>query len=133
MIIRDVTVLHLGNFPLDTTEWGQPAATPVSQDGNTDQQQQQQQPTQTTEIPTIITLVVDPQDAVSLNYLIYSGAELNLTLRSAGDQSLMETEAIALHNLLSQYNIPVPVKVPYATHPPVYELVPPVNIVIPPQ
>ncbi len=116
-IIQNVMVLRLGDFPLDPEAWGAPATGA--------QQDQQGQPTETTKAPDIITLVVDPQDAVSLNYLIYSGAELTLTLRSTGDDSLMDTEAIALHNLLSQYNITLPVKLPYALGPAIYDLVPP--------
>ncbi len=118
-IIQNVMVLRLGNFPLGPEAGGAPAATA--------QQDPQAQPPQETTVtpPDIVTLVVDPQDAVSLNYLIYSGAELTLTLRSTGDDSLMDTEAIALHNLLSQYNITLPVKLPYSMEPGIYNLTPP--------
>ncbi|MEW5830761.1 MAG: SAF domain-containing protein [Chloroflexota bacterium] len=118
-IIQNVMVLRLGNFPLDPEAWGAPAA-----DAQQDPQAQPPEET-TTGAPDIVTLVVDPQDAVSLNYLIYSGAELTLTLRSTGDDSLMDTEAIALHNLLSQYNITLPVKLPYSMEPGIYDLTPP--------
>jgi pilus assembly protein CpaB len=64
-----------------------------------------------------VTLIVSPQDAISLNYLIYSGAQLTLALRSAGDASRIETEAVTLQFLLDQYNIPVPVKLPYGLEP----------------
>jgi pilus assembly protein CpaB len=117
-IIQNVMVLRLGNFPLNPDAWGAPSTSTQADTG-----QPAQEATLTP--PDIVTLVVDPQDAVSLNYLIYSGAELTLTLRSTGDESLMETEAIALHNLLSQYNITLPVKLPYSLEPAIYKLTPP--------
>jgi pilus assembly protein CpaB len=67
--------------------------------------------------PEVITLVVTPQDAVTLNYLMFSGAKLTLALRQAGDDTRVETEAATLDFLLTQYNIPVPVKLPYGMEP----------------
>jgi pilus assembly protein CpaB len=63
--------------------------------------------------PSLISLIVAPQDAITLNYLIYSGARLTLALRSAGDDTRVQTEAVTLQYLMDQYNIPVPVKLPY--------------------
>ena len=63
--------------------------------------------------PDVITLVVNPQDAVTLNYLIFSGAQLTLALRGTGDDSIELTEAATLQFLLDQYNISVPAKLPY--------------------
>jgi hypothetical protein len=57
-----------------------------------------------------------------LNYLMYSGAKLTLALRASGDDSRVETEAVTLQFLLDQYNIPVPVKLPYGTQPRVDQL-----------
>ena len=67
--------------------------------------------------PEVITLIVAPQDAVTLNYLMFSGAKLTLALRSAGDDTRVDTEAATLDFLLKQYNIPVPVKLPYGMEP----------------
>jgi len=75
--------------------------------------------------PDIITLIVTPQDAVTLNYLIYTGAELNLALRASGDDSLITTEAVTLEFLLNNYNIPVPSKLPYGLSPRIDFLVSP--------
>ena len=36
-------------------------------------------------LPDVVTLIVSPQDAVTLNYLMLAGANLNMVLRSAGD------------------------------------------------
>jgi pilus assembly protein CpaB len=40
-----------------------------------------------------------------------------MTLRNPSDQSRLQTEAATLQFLLSQYNIPVPAKLPYALEP----------------
>jgi pilus assembly protein CpaB len=74
----------------------------------------------------VITLIVSPQDAVTLNYLIYSGAQLTLALRNPNDAQADGTEAVTLSYLLDQYNIPIPVKLPYGSQPAVTALVPPV-------
>jgi pilus assembly protein CpaB len=57
-----------------------------------------------------------------MTYLIYSGAKITLTLRKASDESRVSTEATTLQFLLSQYNIPVPAKLPYSMQPRVDEL-----------
>jgi pilus assembly protein CpaB len=72
--------------------------------------------------PDIITLIVDPQSAVTINYLLYSGAELTLALRAAGDTTIVSTEATTLQFLLDVYNIPIPAKLPYSLTPRIDEL-----------
>lgn len=67
--------------------------------------------------PDIIVLIVSPQDAVTLNYLIYSGAEITLALRSASDTGTSATQAVTLQFLLDTYQIPVPVRLPYGLEP----------------
>jgi pilus assembly protein CpaB len=74
----------------------------------------------------VITLIVSPQDAVTLNYLVYGGAELTLVLRNPRDAEAPETEAVTLSYILDQYNVPIPVKLPYGLQPAVTALVPPV-------
>jgi pilus assembly protein CpaB len=73
----------------------------------------------------VITLIVSPQDAVTLNYLIYGGAQLTLVLRNPRDADVNATEAVTLSYLLDQYNIPIPVKLPYGFQPAVTSLAPP--------
>jgi pilus assembly protein CpaB len=48
-----------------------------------------------------------------------------MSLRNPSDQSRLATEAATLQFLLSQYNIPVPAKLPYASQPRIDQLVPP--------
>ncbi len=115
-LIQDAMVLQMGTFSLESLSnaaaSAQPTATPTAQPR---QQQEAAAPAATP--PDIITLVVDPQDAVSLNYLMLAGGNLNLVLRSAGDQTLKDTEAVTLQFILDQYRIPNPAKLPYGTEP----------------
>ena len=67
--------------------------------------------------PDVITLIVDPQDAVTLNYLLFSGAELTLALRAADDDFITATESATLQFLLDEYNITMPAKLPYGMEP----------------
>jgi len=106
-IFQDVAVLKLGNFPVG----GQDVVAPVPEDAAPENAVPEAAP------PDIVTLIVSPQDATSLAYMLYGGAEITLTLRGANDSSRVETEAATLQFLLSQYAIPVPAKLPYASEP----------------
>ena len=116
MIMQDIQVLHTGTFPLPgeaTASEGSAATTPTPQPGNN------QTPAASSIVhPDIITVMVTPQDAVTLTYLIYSGAEINLTLRNPNDKTpVAQPDAAMLEYLLTQYNIPVPAKLPYSLQP----------------
>ncbi len=110
MLLQDVVVMKLGNFPLTATNAAQPPADPNAP----------------VVAPDIVTLIVSPQDSVTLSYLIYScnpdndtvcSTKLQMTLRNPSDQARQATEASTLQFLLSQYNIPVPAKLPYSIQP----------------
>jgi pilus assembly protein CpaB len=108
-LLQDVVVMRLGDFPLVETD---PAAVPdpaAPTDPNA--------AAQPAVAPDIVTLIVSPQDSVTLSYLVYTNARISLTLRNPSDQARLATEASTLQFLLSQYNIPVPAKLPYAMHP----------------
>lgn len=112
-LLQDAIVLNVGNYATDLLGGKkQQTTTPVEEpvEGET-------LPSTTTEAPDFISLIVTPQDAISLNYLVYSGAQITLVLRSANDESRVQTEAATLQFLLDQYDIPVPVKLPYAVDP----------------
>lgn len=118
-LLQDVTVLKLGNFPLvavDTTAAADPNAAPA------DPNAEQAAPV----APDIVTLIVTPQDSVTLSYLVYTNARIVLTLRNPADEGRLATEASTLQFLLSQYNIPVPAKLPYAMQPALTTLTSPV-------
>jgi pilus assembly protein CpaB len=114
MILQDVLVLKVGNFETQAPAATDPNATPspvqAQQQGN----------------PDIVTLVVNPQDSISLNYFVYSGATLSLSLRRSDDTSRFNAESATLTSLLTQYNISLPSKLPYATQPRIDVLTPPV-------
>src|SRR3990172_4449516 len=106
MVLQNVAVLKLGTFAL-------PQAQVVTEQPAEGEAQVAQAP----EIPDILTLIVTPQDSVTLSYLVYGGAKLTMTLRNVLDDTRVATEAATLQFLLSQYNIPVPAKLPYAMQP----------------
>jgi Flp pilus assembly protein CpaB len=128
-LIQNVIVLQMGNFLTPAqkaeAEATQPAPTATPEPG-TEQNQPESAPTPTPipAPPDVITLIVSPQDAVTLNYLVYSGAQLTLVLRNPRDTDATTTEAVTLSYLLDQYNIPIPVKLPYGMQPPVTALAP---------
>ncbi|MDK1028252.1 MAG: hypothetical protein QGM50_06065 [Anaerolineae bacterium] len=97
ILVQNAVVLKMGSY-LDqpTTVEGEPAAPPI---------------------PDIVSLIVSPQDAITLSYLNFTNVNITMTLRSASDNSRVATEAATLQFLLSQYNIPVPAKLPYAIKP----------------
>jgi Flp pilus assembly protein CpaB len=114
-IVQDAVVLKAGNFALPQAATQQQGA---QQQGT---QQQQNAPV----VPDIVTVIVSPQDAITLNYMTYTKAIITMTLRNPGDQSRQATEAATLQFLLSQYNIPVPAKLPYGQHPSIDQLTAP--------
>jgi Flp pilus assembly protein CpaB len=114
-LLQDAIVLGIGEFPLEKEEQAAPQvqATPQPEEP-APQQEGAPTPTPTPlPKPEVITLIVTPQDAVTLNYLLNGPARISLALRPADDDTRVQTEAATLDFLLKQYNIPVPVKLPY--------------------
>ena len=117
MLLQDVMVLQVGNFPLPGQEaQPQTTTTPTPQ-----QQQQQGQEQVAPAAPDVVTLIVRPQDAVTLNYVMAAqtklAASLNLVLRAANDSSRENVLPVTLQFLLEQYQIPVPARLPYSLNP----------------
>ena len=123
-LLQDVMVLKMGEFPYE----GLPEPTPTPE-GELPAEGQAEAAPAPPPAPNVVTLIVAPQDAITLNYLLYyktyNGAELTLALRSSEDNTRVQTEAVTLQYLLEQYNIPVPAKLPYGVQPRVD------NVVIP--
>lgn len=115
-LIQDAVVLQTGNFAQpsqqtqQTTAQQQPTAAPGAQQATAT-------PPPPVVYPETITLIVNPQDAVTLNYLIIAGGKLNMVMRSAGDDQRIATEAVTLQFVLDQYNIPNPAKLPFGLEP----------------
>jgi Flp pilus assembly protein CpaB len=104
MLLQNVVVMKLGNF-------SQPVPVTTTQPANPPAAQQAPAP------PDIVTLVVSPQDSITLSYIMYTNAKITMTLRNPTDQARQATEASTMQFLLSQYNIPVPAKLPYSMQP----------------
>ena len=118
-LLQDAIVLGVGNFPLEDEEPEE--AVPVV-DEQTDEGQPPAEGEQPVETPApvppdVITLIVSPQDAITLNYLIFSGAQMTLALRPSEDDTRVQTDAVTLQYLLDTYSIPVPVRLPYGMEP----------------
>jgi Flp pilus assembly protein CpaB len=132
-LLQDAIVLGVGDFPLSDEVDPEPAPTPELPPVEGDPESVEytsEYPVEETikpepKLPDLITLVVNPQDAVTLNYLIYAGSQLTLALRPSGDDTRVQTEATTMDFLLKQYNIPVPVKLPFGMEPRVDDLMPP--------
>jgi Flp pilus assembly protein CpaB len=105
MILQNVVVMKLGNFTLQAPVATDPNVTPSAA-------QVQQQSS-----PDIVTLMVNPQDSISLNYFVYSGAMLSMSLRNPNDTARFDAQSTTLTSLLTQYNISLPTKLPYTMHP----------------
>jgi Flp pilus assembly protein CpaB len=116
MLISDATVLGLGDMKAiikAASEGTNPAPAPTPVPGAAPTP-----PPVITPLDQMITLVVSPQDAVTLNYVMLNkGAKLNLVLRSAQDTAQTKTEAVTLQFLMDQYNIPLPSKLPFGLEP----------------
>jgi Flp pilus assembly protein CpaB len=136
-LLQDAIVLGVGDFSLeDEREETQPVSAEMPADvEETEEAPAEPEPEPGADVPEeveaplpdVITLIVTPQDAVTLNYLVFSGAQLTLALRSPGDADRPPTEAATLDYLLKTYQIPVPVKLPYGMEPRV-DLVLPVKL-----
>jgi pilus assembly protein CpaB len=134
-LLQDAIVLGVGDFPLTDETQEEPTPTPelppVEGDPESTVDYSSEYPVEAElvkaepKLPDLITLIVNPQDAVTLNYLVYAGAQLTLALRPSGDDTRVQTEATTFDFLLTQYNIPVPVKLPYGMEPRVDDLLPP--------
>lgn len=106
-VIQDAVVLRTGQEPQTQVQ-----PTPIPPE-----QQQQPQPVQGVGEPFPITLVVSPQDAVTLNFMLLSEVTLNLALRNPTDTKPIVTDAVTQQYLMDQKNIPLPAKLPYAIEP----------------
>jgi Flp pilus assembly protein CpaB len=111
ILLQDAVVLQIGQFVLQGAE--KPEVTPTP---NANARTQPTPVPAATE-PEVITLIVTPQDAVTLNYLIFSQAQMTLALRNPNDNTRYQISPVTLQFLLEQYQIPVPVRLPYGLFP----------------
>jgi len=112
MILQNIQVLHVGDFNLS----GEQTANAAESDSDAAASPEEEQAS-APKIPDIITLIVSPQEAVALTYIMFSKADITLALRSPDDPNLLDTESVTLQYLISQYNIALPAKLPYGLNP----------------
>jgi len=110
-VIQDAVVLRVGTYIEPTV--GQPTPVPTPAEG---EEAPAAAPT-SLPLPDLISLVVSPQDAVALNYMMLAGIKLNLALRNPTDTNPIVTDSVTQQYLMDQKNIPLPAKLPYALEP----------------
>lgn len=118
-LIANATVLGVGNFPLPQEEQ-EPVVVTEAPEGAGAPAAQQAAPVEepAVEPPDIITLIVDPQDALALTWAMGAGVDLTLTLRSPNDPAAdVDTDSMTLQALIDNYNIAVPSKLPFGLEP----------------
>lgn len=110
-LVQDAIVLRVGEFQLKEEEAVEDQyfeeGEPSEGEGEGEAKEENFTP------PDIISLIVAPQDAVTLNYFTLTEANLTLVLRGAGDDQALATEAVTLQFIMDQYSIPYPAKLPY--------------------
>lgn len=111
-VIQDAVVLRIGTYVEPVV--AQP--TPVAEAQPPAEGEPVPAPT-AVPLPDLISLVVSPQDAVALNYMMVAGIKLNLALRNPTDTNPIVTDAVTQQYLMDQKNIPLPAKLPYALEP----------------
>jgi hypothetical protein len=121
-LIEKATILKVGTFPLEDERY-QPTYVSPDEGGQPVEQTTIQTVTQK---PDIITLIVRPQEALALNYVIKAGMDIVLTLRGPDDFTQSETSSVSLEYLFNNYNITVPSKPAYGLQPRLDDIISPV-------
>lgn len=118
-IVQDAVVLHVGDFVEEEAPIAGPTATPVPDATAL--------PPTPIPPPDIITLIVSPQDALVLNYFLYSKARFTMVLRAANDPSRVVTDSVTLQYVLENptFRIAVPTQLQYGLQPAVRDTRPP--------
>jgi pilus assembly protein CpaB len=116
-LISNATVLHVGEFALEgEAEAAVAAPTPEPAAGAQPAEGQVAAPAILP--PDVVTLIVTPQEALALNWAMKAGLDMVLTLRSPNDPTVSdETDSVTLQYLIENFNITVPLKLPYGTEP----------------
>ena len=128
MIIPNAAVLYVGEFPLgqkkkqeeETPNGGKPGAkprpTPPPQArGQVEEENSEEM--RASNKPDIVTLIVSPQDAVTLKYLLDRHVSLTLALRAADDNAQISTDAVTLSYIMGKYGVVQPARLPYDLEP----------------
>jgi hypothetical protein len=123
--VTGAQVIHVGFFPPDGKIVGvmspEPPETPTPAPVQEGQQQATAAPTvePTPNLPIIITLAVEPQDALVLTWALDAQIPVTYALRSNADKTIEPppTTAVTLQYLIENYDIPPAPILPYALEP----------------
>lgn len=122
--VQRAFVLRVGYFPPDGRIIGVMTPTPfntATPDPEAPPPDAQQEavalPTATEFAPVIVTLGVEPQDAVVLTWALDSRTPMTLALRSAREAGEVNTNAVTLQYMIENYNIPPPPLLPFSLEP----------------
>lgn len=119
--IQAAFVIYVGTFPPDGDFLGRrptPTPLPPPPDGEATPTPPPALPTATQPPLDMITLAVEPQDAVVLVWAIESRLPITLALRSSRDLDRTQTTtAVTLEYMINTYNVPQPPRLPYALEP----------------
>lgn len=119
--IQAAWVVHSGTFPLDG-QFLRPIATPIPTPTPAEGEPTKAAPppTATPPFPDIVNLAVEPQDAVTLAWIIEAKIPITLILRSAqGDPAARSepTTSVSLSYMLETFQIAQPPSLPFALEP----------------
>lgn len=111
LTLQNIEVLHVGEWPAEglykrptpTLSPEQQVAQPPPAAGGT--------PTPTPPRPDMLILLVDPQQALILEWLKESGVIIRLALRGATDSAPVSTDTVSYEYILTNFNITIPPKV----------------------
>lgn len=111
LIVQDAIVWHVGVWSSETEATPAPAApepqeAPLGGFGAQPPPAPQAVPLQVRRDVEPVTLVVTHQDALVLKYLQQIGADLDLAIRPAGDDSVALTQPVWLRYVLDRYQLP---------------------------
>ncbi len=99
IVLQNVEVLAVGTFEPPARPQPTPVATPAPGPTPTPTPRPRQQ---------YIVLVVDPQDALVLQWLRESGAVVDFALRNPADNQLVRTEPVTLESLIQRMGLTIP-------------------------
>ena len=119
-LIQDVIVLQVGTFQTGyrcTAEYWQRTWPQRRQQTTAVQQTRTPANAAAPTIPDVATLIVEPAGCGDAQLPDAVRREPESGLRSAGDTSAKNTEAVTLQFILDQYRIPNPAKLPYGLEP----------------
>jgi len=75
--------------------------------------------------PDVVILSMSSQDALALNWAMLRGVDINLALRSPGDQTVFVTTSVSLPQIIDQGGLAIPEQSNFDLHPSLVDVEPP--------